>query len=49
MIALLDLCFMIMLLILGLSVFCILQREPLRIFYESLSKQIPGSEMAEFW
>ena len=25
------------------------QREPLRIFYESLSKQIPNSEMAEFW
>lgn len=25
------------------------QREPLRIFYESLSKQIPSSEMAEFW
>ncbi|KAL1094659.1 hypothetical protein V6Z11_D06G107300 [Gossypium hirsutum] len=24
-------------------------REPLRIFYESLSKQIPKSEMAEFW
>lgn len=27
----------------------VLQREPLRIFYESLSKQIPTSEMAEFW
>lgn len=26
-----------------------LQREPLRIFYESLSQQIPSSEMAEFW
>uniref|UniRef100_A0A453A5N5 Uncharacterized protein n=1 Tax=Aegilops tauschii subsp. strangulata TaxID=200361 RepID=A0A453A5N5_AEGTS len=25
------------------------QREPLRIFYESLSKQIPSSDMAEFW
>ncbi|XVF89180.1 hypothetical protein PTKIN_Ptkin19aG0109200 [Pterospermum kingtungense] len=25
------------------------EREPLRIFYESLSKQIPKSEMAEFW
>ncbi|XP_020215991.1 uncharacterized protein LOC109799781 [Cajanus cajan] len=25
------------------------QKEPLRIFYESLSKQIPTSEMAEFW
>ncbi|XP_057442888.1 uncharacterized protein LOC130734467 [Lotus japonicus] len=25
------------------------QKEPLRIFYESLSKQIPPSEMAEFW
>ncbi|CAN6327049.1 unnamed protein product, partial [Urochloa humidicola] len=25
------------------------EREPLRIFYESLSKQIPSSEMAEFW
>ncbi|KFK25420.1 hypothetical protein AALP_AA8G112700 [Arabis alpina] len=25
------------------------EREPLRIFYESLSKQRPGSEMAEFW
>ena len=25
------------------------QREPLRIFYESLWKQIPTSEMAEFW
>ncbi|KAB5553227.1 hypothetical protein DKX38_010538 [Salix brachista] len=25
------------------------EREPLRIFYESLSKQIPDSEMAEFW
>ncbi|XP_048436132.1 uncharacterized protein LOC125475448, partial [Pyrus x bretschneideri] len=25
------------------------EREPLRIFYESLSKQIPTSEMAEFW
>ncbi|EOA21944.1 hypothetical protein CARUB_v10002438mg [Capsella rubella] len=25
------------------------EREPLRIFYESLSKQITGSEMAEFW
>ncbi|PIN10535.1 hypothetical protein CDL12_16862 [Handroanthus impetiginosus] len=25
------------------------QREPLRLFYESLSKQIPSSEMAEFW
>ncbi|KAI5394240.1 uncharacterized protein LOC127098018 [Lathyrus oleraceus] len=25
------------------------QKEPLRIFYESLSKQIPSSEMAEFW
>ncbi|CAN0907186.1 hypothetical protein LINGRAHAP2_LOCUS24667 [Linum grandiflorum] len=24
-------------------------REPLRIFYESLSEQIPNSEMAEFW
>ncbi|XP_021906466.1 uncharacterized protein LOC110821064 isoform X2 [Carica papaya] len=24
------------------------EREPLRIFYESLSKQIPESEMAEF-
>lgn len=30
------------------SAFCV-QREPLRIFYESLSKQIPSSEMAEFW
>lgn len=28
---------------------CFRQREPLRIFYESLSKQIPSSEMAEFW
>ncbi|GKV44882.1 hypothetical protein SLEP1_g52019 [Rubroshorea leprosula] len=25
------------------------EREPLRLFYESLSKQIPTSEMAEFW
>ncbi|KAI8547346.1 hypothetical protein RHMOL_Rhmol07G0188300 [Rhododendron molle] len=25
------------------------EREPLRIFYESLLKQIPSSEMAEFW
>ncbi|XP_041020731.1 uncharacterized protein LOC121262349 isoform X3 [Juglans microcarpa x Juglans regia] len=25
------------------------EREPLRIFYESLSQQIPTSEMAEFW
>ncbi|KAI3825466.1 hypothetical protein L1987_06955 [Smallanthus sonchifolius] len=25
------------------------EREPLRIFYESLSKQLPSSEMAEFW
>ncbi|XP_072995873.1 uncharacterized protein [Typha latifolia] len=25
------------------------EREPLRIFYESLSKQIPSSEMADFW
>ncbi|KAM3300869.1 hypothetical protein ACQJBY_041744 [Aegilops geniculata] len=25
------------------------EREPLRIFYESLAKQIPSSEMAEFW
>ncbi|KAF3775847.1 hypothetical protein EJ110_NYTH34833 [Nymphaea thermarum] len=25
------------------------EREPLRIFYESLSKQKPESEMAEFW
>ncbi|KAK9142093.1 hypothetical protein Syun_011493 [Stephania yunnanensis] len=25
------------------------EREPLRIFYESLSKQIPSSQMAEFW
>ncbi|KAK2399274.1 hypothetical protein QL285_049116 [Trifolium repens] len=25
------------------------ERDPLRIFYESLSKQIPTSEMAEFW
>ncbi|XP_039014602.1 uncharacterized protein LOC120144641 [Hibiscus syriacus] len=25
------------------------EREPLRIFYESLSEQIPTSEMAEFW
>ncbi|CAA2960079.1 Hypothetical predicted protein [Olea europaea subsp. europaea] len=25
------------------------EREPLSIFYESLSKQIPSSEMAEFW
>ncbi|KAJ4950832.1 hypothetical protein NE237_027664 [Protea cynaroides] len=25
------------------------EREPLRIFYESLWKQIPSSEMAEFW
>ncbi|XP_068637336.1 uncharacterized protein [Aristolochia californica] len=25
------------------------EREPLRIFYESLSRQIPSSEMAEFW
>ncbi|KAK2995015.1 hypothetical protein RJ640_012255 [Escallonia rubra] len=25
------------------------EREPLRMFYESLSKQIPSSEMAEFW
>uniref|UniRef100_A0A1D1ZLD7 Transcription factor CPC n=1 Tax=Anthurium amnicola TaxID=1678845 RepID=A0A1D1ZLD7_9ARAE len=25
------------------------EREPSRIFYESLSKQIPSSEMAEFW
>jgi hypothetical protein len=25
------------------------EREPLRIFYESLSKQIPTSEMAQFW
>jgi len=25
------------------------EREPLRIFYESLSQQIPKSEMAEFW
>uniref|UniRef100_A0A5B6YN60 Uncharacterized protein n=1 Tax=Davidia involucrata TaxID=16924 RepID=A0A5B6YN60_DAVIN len=25
------------------------EREPLRIFYESLSEQIPSSEIAEFW
>ncbi|CAI0441382.1 unnamed protein product [Linum tenue] len=25
------------------------EREPVRIFYESLSEQIPSSEMAEFW
>ncbi|CAN1785008.1 hypothetical protein LINPERHAP1_LOCUS16741 [Linum perenne] len=25
------------------------EREPVRIFYESLSEQIPTSEMAEFW
>ncbi|KAG6482902.1 hypothetical protein ZIOFF_059541 [Zingiber officinale] len=25
------------------------EEEPLRIFYESLSKQIPSSEMAQFW
>ncbi|KAK7369431.1 hypothetical protein VNO80_11468 [Phaseolus coccineus] len=25
------------------------QKEPLRVFYESLSKQIPTSQMAEFW
>lgn len=25
------------------------ERDPLRIFYESLSEQIPSSEMAEFW
>ncbi|CAN6463000.1 unnamed protein product [Victoria cruziana] len=25
------------------------ERDPLRIFYESLSKQKPESEMAEFW
>ncbi|XP_068643422.1 uncharacterized protein [Aristolochia californica] len=25
------------------------EREPLRIFYESLSSQMPSSEMAEFW
>ncbi|XP_055833866.1 uncharacterized protein LOC129902572 [Solanum dulcamara] len=25
------------------------EREPLRLFYESLLKQIPTSEMAEFW
>ncbi|KAL6501978.1 hypothetical protein OROGR_027111 [Orobanche gracilis] len=25
------------------------EREPLKIFYESLSRQIPSSEMAEFW
>ncbi|KMZ60345.1 hypothetical protein ZOSMA_5G02120 [Zostera marina] len=25
------------------------EREPLRIFYETLSKQIPTSEMADFW
>lgn len=25
------------------------EREPLRLFYESLSKQIPSSQMAEFW
>ncbi|KAK9742115.1 hypothetical protein RND81_03G149300 [Saponaria officinalis] len=25
------------------------EREPVRIFYESLSKQLPTSEMAEFW
>ncbi|CAH9106287.1 unnamed protein product [Cuscuta epithymum] len=25
------------------------EREPLRLFYESLSRQIPSSEMAEFW
>ncbi|XP_051119387.1 uncharacterized protein LOC127243424 [Andrographis paniculata] len=25
------------------------EREPLRIFYGSLSQQIPSSEMAEFW
>ncbi|GFQ01999.1 probable glycosyltransferase at5g03795 [Phtheirospermum japonicum] len=25
------------------------EREPLRVFYESLSKQIPSSEMAEIW
>lgn len=31
------------------SFVCCEQREPLRIFYESLSKQIPASEMAEFW
>ena len=28
---------------------CCWQKEPLRFFYESLSKQIPASEMAEFW
>nr|DAD41154.1 TPA_asm: hypothetical protein HUJ06_015477 [Nelumbo nucifera] len=26
-----------------------LQRDPLRIFYESLYQQIPNSEMAAFW
>jgi hypothetical protein len=25
------------------------ETEPVRIFYDSLSKQIPSSEMAEFW
>lgn len=36
-------------LVCNLFVLGLCQREPLRIFYETLSKQIPTSEMADFW
>lgn len=32
-----------------LHLLLIIQRDPLRIFYETLHKQVPHSEMAEFW
>ena len=33
----------------ALHVLLVIQRDPLRIFYESLHKQLPHSEMAQFW
>lgn len=32
-----------------LHVLLVIQRDPLRIFYETLHKQLPNSEMAQFW
>lgn len=33
----------------GLHMLLVIQRDPLRIFYETLYKQLPHSEMAQFW
>lgn len=42
------LCF-VMFLVIAFYIFVIFQRDPLRVFYETLHEQIPTSEMSQIW